>query len=222
MAPEPSRDRGDFGRRVAHRRLEMGLTVGEVAHAAHIHPQYLDYLEEASTPDVGISVVLRLAHALDTTAEVLLGAGLDRPGGHGAPGRNPMLATLEPDECWRLVTPGGIGRLVFVDAHGRPSALPLNYAVVDRCIVFATSPDSALDHAGDVLSSVGFEVDRIDDAQRTGWSVLIRGTLAAVEGSARRQLLHAAPVTPWAGGARDRYFEVRPDEVSGRRIDVFG
>ena len=222
MAPDLSGDRGDFGRRIAHRRDELGLTVDEVAHAAHIHPRYLDYLEEAATPDVGISVVLRLAHALDTTAEVLLGAGLDRPLGHGAPGRNPLLATLETDECWALVAPGGIGRLVFVDAHGRPSALPVNYAVVDRSIVFATAPESALHHAGELGSSVGFEVDRIDEAQRTGWSVLIRGTLVAVEGSAQRQLLHAAPVTPWAGGVRDRYFEVRPDEVSGRRIDVFG
>lgn len=64
---------GDLGRRVAHRRHELGMSVDEVATAARVHPDYLRYLESApSLPDMG--TLLRIACALHTTADALLGA----------------------------------------------------------------------------------------------------------------------------------------------------
>ncbi len=60
-----------------------------------------------------------------------------------------------------------------------------------------------------------FEVDRIDDAQSEGWSVLLRGS-AIVAGTGDEP----AAVEPWAGGAPVRRVSLLPRIVTGRRIIV--
>ncbi len=218
--PEKPVNHSDLGRRIAHRRNELGLSVEAVAKESDIDPSYLSYLEQTPGPDVGIGVVLRLASALETTVDALLGSGFDRPPGPGPAGRNPVLEHMESGECWGLLAEGGVGRLVFVDADGGPSALPLNFATIDHRIVFRTAADSPLQRAGDVHIWVGFEVDRIDEVQRTGWSILVRGQLRAVTDDDELELLKATNISPWAGGERDRFFSVEAETVSGRRIEA--
>jgi hypothetical protein len=64
---------------------------------------------------------------------------------------------------------------------------------------------------------VGFEVDRIDEAHRDGWSVLVQGPAHHVsqEETAR---LTGTDVTPWAGGDRQLYVRIIPSQITGRRI----
>jgi glycerol-3-phosphate dehydrogenase len=54
---------------------------------------------------------------------------------------------------------------------------PVNYVVDRDLIVFRTDPGSKLDAATE-RESVAFEVDAVDEATRTGWSVVVGGTLA--------------------------------------------
>ncbi|MEV4582909.1 hypothetical protein AB0K16_57845 [Nonomuraea jabiensis] len=68
----------------------------------------------------------RLAAALETTVEDLLGGDRDRPPGPG----DAVLKVLEPEECLRLVAPGGIGRVAFNGPEG-PTVL-VNYRLHDR------------------------------------------------------------------------------------------
>jgi nitroimidazol reductase NimA-like FMN-containing flavoprotein (pyridoxamine 5'-phosphate oxidase superfamily) len=213
--------RGDFGRRILHRRNELALSTAAVAEAANMAQNYLEYLERAPAPNVGNAVVDKLAYALQTTPGALLGAGFDEPPGQGSPGRSPVLSHIEVDECWQLLGGGGVGRLLFIDGGGGPSALPVNFAVVDHQIVFRTDPDSAMDRAGDVVIRIGFEVDHIDDAERTGWSVLLKGTLHLVVEETELEIMRTAEVAPWADGVRDQYLSIEADEVSGRRIEVY-
>jgi hypothetical protein len=56
-----------------------------------------------------------------------------------------------------------------------------------------------------------FEVDAIDEATRTGWSVVVRGTLARITHLTRLRTL------PWAPGRKTWYVRVRPLTVTGRR-----
>jgi hypothetical protein len=58
------------------------------------------------------------------------------------------------------------------------------------------------------------------DLGRTGWSVVVRGTLADITDPAHLARLRALPLYPWAPGEKTRYLRVRPASVSGRRIRI--
>jgi nitroimidazol reductase NimA-like FMN-containing flavoprotein (pyridoxamine 5'-phosphate oxidase superfamily) len=86
-------------------------------------------------------------------------------------------------------------------------------------VVFRTDPGSKLDAATE-LESVAFEVDAADEATRTGWSVVVRGTLAEITDPGDLARLRALPLYPWAPGEKSRYVRVRPRTITGRRIRI--
>jgi nitroimidazol reductase NimA-like FMN-containing flavoprotein (pyridoxamine 5'-phosphate oxidase superfamily) len=132
----------------------------------------------------------------------------------------PGVAIVELDrrECEELLATGEVGRLAVV-VDGRPHIIPVNYATPGGgVIVFRTAPGTVLTEAS--LQDVAFEVDRLDAATRSGWSVEVRGFGrdigdAVDEESVR---LRQLPLVPWAPGDRVEWFEVRPAAVTGRRI----
>jgi nitroimidazol reductase NimA-like FMN-containing flavoprotein (pyridoxamine 5'-phosphate oxidase superfamily) len=133
----------------------------------------------------------------------------------GAAG-HPVLQTLTAAECYDLLSPGGIGRVVFTAADG-PVVLPVNYAMVGQTVIFRTAPDTLL--AGYLDGLAGFEVDRLDEALSQGWSVLVTGRAARVTSEAEvRHLEQHTDIRPWAGGARDVYVRIIPRKITGRRI----
>ncbi|MFB9681569.1 pyridoxamine 5'-phosphate oxidase family protein [Streptosporangium vulgare] len=212
---------GDLGRRIARRREDLGLTRDELARRAGIDPGYLAYLEDAvASPNTG--TVNRVATALDTKPEELLGGNLDLPPDRGRPDSRPRMEKLDRDECLRLITPGGVGRIAFEEIDG-PVIMPVNYALHGSSVIFRTAFGGPLDDAlrtgvKGVESKVAFEVDRIDDAGREGWSVLVRGGVHHVSSEEDRAALAALGVRPWAGGERELYVRIAATEVTGRRI----
>lgn len=70
----------DLGRRAAARRGELGLTQEEVAGLVGMDPGYVAYLEEYA-PRMTRQALYRLALALNTTQDDLLGIGTDVPPG---------------------------------------------------------------------------------------------------------------------------------------------
>ena len=81
---------------------------------------------------------------------------------------------LSRQECEVLLTRGCVGRVGFV-VGGRPQVLPVNYAADDAgVVVFRTSANSIL--MAVAMQVVVFEVDGLDEAHRTGWSVCVHGT----------------------------------------------
>jgi transcriptional regulator with XRE-family HTH domain len=210
-APLPA---ADLARRVRGRRHALGLTIEEVATRARMDPGYVEMLEERPT-DLTVGAMIRLADALDTTTSELLGA-------RRAPGRGPaapqaVLEPLGPTECLRLLESGGVGR-VAATAGDRLVVLPVNYAVHDGLVVFRTSPSSVLARLAE--GRVSFEIDRIDDGMRAGWSVLVSGPARVLTEPELHVLQAGVQVEPWAGGKRDLYIAVTPEEISGRRIHV--
>jgi transcriptional regulator with XRE-family HTH domain len=205
-------DPGDLGRRLAYRRRELGLTREQLAERAGMHPSYLAYLEESpAAPTTG--ALVRLASALETTPQSLVGGGMDAPPGRRGPSPHPRLVELDEAECWRLVEPGGVGRVAVATADG-PVVVPVNFAVRSRCVVFRTAPGTAV--AAHVGEAVAVEVDQVDSALSSGWSVLLSGRSERVDVG---QLGSDVPVVqPWAGGTRDLHVRVRVERVSGRRI----
>ncbi|MET8247677.1 pyridoxamine 5'-phosphate oxidase family protein [Streptomyces sp. NPDC005202] len=209
---------GDLGRRIARRRRDLGLTREEAASRAGMAPSYLAHLEEHSTaaPDAG--VLLRLAGALQTAPAELGGGYVDLPPGIGRAARAPRLAELSEQECRRLLSTHGVGRLA-VPTDSAPVVVPVNYTVVDDAIVVRTRPGTV--PAQGLGREVAFEVDRVDDALSQGWSVLVRGPAQDVtDPDAVRRLAERAYSAPWAGGERDVWVRIEASTITGRRIDV--
>jgi uncharacterized protein len=125
---------------------------------------------------------------------------------------------LDEDECRRLLAEHPLGRLAIVE-FGGPMIFPVNYVFDQDLVVFRTDPGTKLDAAKE-RESVAFEVDAADASTRTGWSVVVRGTLADITDPAQLARVRALPLYPWAPGEKTRYVRVRPASISGRRIRI--
>ena len=126
------------------------------------------------------------------------------------------LRTLDPAECLRLLEPGGVGRVGFAAAEGIV-IVPVNFALAGKCVVFRTAPDTLL--AVYAHGQVSFEVDRVDEERREGWSVLVHGHAHTVTDEREiRRLEEGTRLTPWAGGARDVFVRITPARISGRGV----
>jgi len=132
------------------------------------------------------------------------------------------LEILDEAECLRLISPGGIGRIVFPGRFDL-TVLPVNYVLHDGAILFRTveagSTDedlrTGIEHAE---YRVAFEVDDINAETREGWSVLIQGPAHHLDDPAERADAIAAGVEPWAGGEREHFIRITPARITGRRI----
>ena len=205
---------GDLGRRVAHRRRELGLSREELAERAGMAPGYVEYLEERAAR-VPIAGVGSLARALDTSSDELLGAAVDLPPGQRGAAPHPKLETLSDEECARLLAAGGVGRFVFATDRG-PEAVPVNYRIMDGDVVFRVAADTSLAAVSD-MEAVSFEVDHVDEAMSAGWSVLVTGRVRRVAPDEFRRLEELG-IEPWAGGQRSVYLRIEQRDLSGRRI----
>jgi nitroimidazol reductase NimA-like FMN-containing flavoprotein (pyridoxamine 5'-phosphate oxidase superfamily) len=211
----PAGDAGDLGKRVSRRRQDLKLSRRQLAGIAGVSVPYLQALETHQARPTQ-AALRRLAAALQTTPQALLGAGTSQPPGRAGPSGQPVLETLTAAECFDLLSPGGVGRVAFTTADG-PVVLPVNYAMAGRTVIFRTAPDTLL--AGYLDCLAGFEVDGLDEALSQGWSVLVTGRAVRVSSEAEvHHLERHAGVRPWAGSARDVYVRIIPRKITGRRI----
>jgi nitroimidazol reductase NimA-like FMN-containing flavoprotein (pyridoxamine 5'-phosphate oxidase superfamily) len=132
---------------------------------------------------------------------------------------------LDQDECLRLISPGGVGRIGFQSRYG-PVILPVNYKLHDGVVVFRTAEHNSLDEdlqtgiAGGEFK-VAFEIDEFDLTARSGWSVLVRGSAHRVRPGSERESAEAVGVEPWPGGDRELFMSITPTtpgHVTGRRL----
>ena len=122
------------------------------------------------------------------------------------------------EECLQLLADEVVGRIGFVVA-GRAEVLPVNYVLDGDAVVFRTAAGSKLD--GATRSPVVFEVDRIDRATRSGWSVIVHGLAQEVTSFDRvelRERVAELPVDPWAPGEKRHLVRIAPGSITGRRV----
>jgi nitroimidazol reductase NimA-like FMN-containing flavoprotein (pyridoxamine 5'-phosphate oxidase superfamily) len=126
---------------------------------------------------------------------------------------------LSEDECLELLRSHRVGRIAF-DDHGQPLIFPVNYAADDRAVVFRTAPGIKL--AEVPMSRVAFEIDEVDPASGTAWSVMVRGVAyeitEALDGLSEQ--LRQLVVEPMAPGEHRSWVAVMRHEVSGRRFKI--
>lgn len=123
---------------------------------------------------------------------------------------------LTKQECFGLLAGQHLGRVVLVDGHG-PLALPVNFVVDHHTVLFRTDGGTKLEVASRG-GRVGFEVDGVEEATRTGWSVLVRGEAVEVTDPTELARVRQLPLYPWAPGAKGRYVRILPTLLTGRRI----
>jgi nitroimidazol reductase NimA-like FMN-containing flavoprotein (pyridoxamine 5'-phosphate oxidase superfamily) len=132
--------------------------------------------------------------------------------------RSAALTEIPVDECYRLLRTQQVGRL-GVNAEHLPLIFPVNYGMDGETIVIRTSPGTKLTAASH--ANVTFEVDEIDQRERSGWSVLVRGLAEEVTDAHGPDLVrrtHAAGASPWAPGDHGHWLRVIPQHVTGRRV----
>jgi nitroimidazol reductase NimA-like FMN-containing flavoprotein (pyridoxamine 5'-phosphate oxidase superfamily) len=220
---------GELAQRIAARRRQLGLSRDELAAKAEIDAEYLEYLEHRAGAVATAGAMLRLAAALETTLSELAGSPpAAPPAGAVGDGR---LRPLDRATCLERLAAGDVGRIVFVSARG-PVAYPVNYAMSGGAVVLSTSSRMADELIG--TGVVGFEIDRIDEERREGWSVLVTGRaqLAAgrrASGEADRGGPtgadpgsgggdDASSALPWAAAGRDSLVRIEVGEISGRSL----
>jgi uncharacterized protein len=125
---------------------------------------------------------------------------------------------LSSDECHRLLAEHHVGRLAVV-VGGQPVIFPLNYVFDGERVVFRTDEGLKLRHAP--LRRVAFEIDGFDEAEGTGWSVLVQGSTYEITRAVDEysEALRRLPLAPFAPGEKAHWIEIVPTEITGRRIE---
>ena len=132
-----------------------------------------------------------------------------------------VIEELSEAQCLQLIAPGGIGRIAYTGRFG-PVVLPVNYTLLDQAVVFRTAEHGPLDEdlrtgISDADYRVAFEIDSIDVAGQTGWSVLVQGPAHHVT-EAEQDAVRDAGVASWAPGDREQFVRIAPSRITGRRI----
>lgn len=124
---------------------------------------------------------------------------------------------LDAEQCWSLLGSSGVGRFAFVHG-GRVAVYPVGYLVYGGALYFRTSQDGTVSQSIP-QDGVALQIDATQTAQKSGWSVMVSGSAEAVEDSSELTALFGRMTDePWAGGVRDLFVRIRPEELSGRRV----
>jgi uncharacterized protein len=130
---------------------------------------------------------------------------------------NSVYEDLSPQECLELLGQASLGRIAVIE-NNQPIIFPVNYAFDDGTIVFRTDPGTKLATAP--LARVAFEIDEVDTASRSGWSVVVQGVgediTDSVDTSSDRLL--RLTVDTWVPGGRDHWVKIVPRSITGRRL----
>ena len=122
---------------------------------------------------------------------------------------------LTSAECLEILGHHTFGRLAFMDHVGvLPMILPVNYVLHADLVTFRTGPGSKLGTA--LRGEPGaFEVDGLNSADKTGWSVVVRGHAEVVTDSLELASLWETRLQPWAPGPSLTSFAFSPGEFPG-------
>jgi nitroimidazol reductase NimA-like FMN-containing flavoprotein (pyridoxamine 5'-phosphate oxidase superfamily) len=126
------------------------------------------------------------------------------------------LEILSHEQCWDRLRRATVGR-VAVTIGALPAIFPVNFTVFHDQIVFLTGEGTKL-RAALNRTVVAFQVDHVDEAASSGWSVLAVGLAEEVTAPDELDQFQRLAPRPFAGGDRSHVVKITPEFVSGRRI----
>ncbi|WP_183095491.1 pyridoxamine 5'-phosphate oxidase family protein [Nocardioides stalactiti] len=122
---------------------------------------------------------------------------------------------LDSAECQDLLRTTTTGRIAFADDSG-PDIFPVNFSMDGEDVLIATSGYGAIARAA-TGARVAFEVDDMDHATESGWSVVVRGRADRVAQFDLPPDPTERPY-PWAEGNRSYVLRIHADQVTGVRL----
>lgn len=125
---------------------------------------------------------------------------------------------LDSVECLGLLRTKRLGRLAVI-AENYPMIFVVNYGLDGDVVIVRTDGGTKLQAASH--ANVSFEVDEIDEASQTGWTVVILALAEEVTGAHREQIIaatHRNSVQPWDPGDHEHWLRLIPHRMTGRRI----
>jgi nitroimidazol reductase NimA-like FMN-containing flavoprotein (pyridoxamine 5'-phosphate oxidase superfamily) len=125
------------------------------------------------------------------------------------------LQALSRAECLELLSHSSLGRVAFTE-RALPAIRPINYALVGSQIVLHTSGDGLGRRLDGQI--VAFEVDDIDVAAGTGWSVVLTGTARLLRTPSDVAAADTVPFVSLAGLDHASTVTITPGEITGRRL----
>ena len=128
-------------------------------------------------------------------------------------------SVLSTAECLELLERHRFGRLAAVLGEGAPLIRPVNYAfdLHSRSIAIRVVAGSKLLALLD-SPRAAFEIDGVDEAARTGWSVIVVGPCEAVTVPSIVDRLERLALQSWAAGAQATWNMIHVGSVSGLRV----
>ena len=137
----------------------------------------------------------------------------DERSGSRPPGR---LAELSEADCRQLLAAESVGRVGW-RSHGGQLILPVTYLYSDGMIIFRTSAYGVLAELV-TPTEVAFEVEVLDQVQRTGRSVVAQGIARAAPDQDWAPRWRMDDVVPWAAGTRHLFLAIEIKKLTGRSI----
>src|SRR5579859_8152971 len=128
-----------------------------------------------------------------------------------AEGPRSELIAISRDECVELLSAHSFGRLAVNGAGASPPVIrPVNYRFDARlqAVVFRSASGSKF-HLMLRSANAAFEVDGIEEASRTGWSVIVQGVIHEVTSPSDVRRLDGAGLAPWAPGPMLHWMQIR-------------
>lgn len=124
---------------------------------------------------------------------------------------------LSGQECLALLAHCHFGRLAAV-VDGKPLIFPVNYALEADAVVFRTAPGTKLAGAG--FGPVAFEIDRVSEETRTGWSVVVQGVGTEITHALdhRSESLRRLDLQAWVPGEQAHWVSIQAESITGRRL----
>lgn len=130
------------------------------------------------------------------------------------------LEKLSEGDALALMATAPVGRLVYSD-RALPFVVPVNFVLDGADVIVRTGRRSRLaTHASGNI--VAFEVDNVDVATKSGWSVVVTGRVELVVDAAERARLDALNLNSWVPTPTDQYLRLRPEIITGRRLPRAG
>lgn len=138
-------------------------------------------------------------------------APADVPSGPGS------LTRIGRVECLSLLESRSVGRMAYMAHHDVPDIVPVNYTVYDGYVFVRTGVGPKLQAAerGDLLA---LEIDDIDEATHTGWSVVATGPAERLSSRQIAALPDGVLPRTWANGPRFAVLRFTLRRVEGRRL----
>ena len=129
---------------------------------------------------------------------------------------DPELHELSREECLELLDAHHLGRIALLTGTA-PVIVPVNYRLTGTRgltqIALRTRFGGVIERSS---PEVAFEIDHVDDDTRTGWSVLVRGTLHHLDPD-ETNFDARFDSEPWLTD-RDAWMIIQPYSIEGRRL----